>query len=386
MKINELKQPHLNEGFLDALIGDGRAAGIKSIFNPGMTAKTQEAKDIFNKDFVADAIASLQNAVKSGLVVPKASGATPNATPNAAPKVDPNAVKFTAQPTANTPANPTGKNVAATDPYENLKGKMRQLQPKPGSKPLPDKFAAELNSDMAKLAKGDKESGTYAANKILKFANAGYDVSKLSPTWTASSKAGERFLTQSIYRAITNMLREHSLTWDNLGLRTRLYESVGETGVFLSRCKPIPVSTLEFKKMDQVFEGIVTELFGKQPVEGAESISSYMMDWFSQWMTGVDWNKRKPQVQSLINAIEASYPRGNWKGAIQQLAKAAYAITTAGSSVPKGVQNAETPATTTANPAASKVDVWSNPDDAEEQLKIILKNNPNLAKKYNIKP
>jgi hypothetical protein len=246
---------------------------------------------------------------------------------------------------------------------------------------------------METLAKGDKESGIYAANEILKLANDGYNVSNLTSTWKAKSKAGDRPLTQSVYRAITNMLSEHGLTWDNLGLRTRLYEGPGNSGVLLSRCNPIPVTTPEFKKMDQVFESIVAELFGnKQPVEGAERISSFMMAWFGKWMYGVNWQGRKPQVQSLVNAIETSYPNGNWKGAIRQLARAAYAYSNASSSLPKGVKNAKIPAgeqpTNTANRSRSMIDVLAGGGntDAEEQIKQILKNNPSVAKKYNIKP
>jgi hypothetical protein len=236
---------------------------------------------------------------------------------------------------------------------------------------------------MEKLANGDKESGIYAANEILKLATDGYDVSKLTSTWNASSKAGERFLTQSVYRAITNMLREHGLTWDNLGLRIRLYEGAGNSGVLLSRCNPIPVATPEFKKMDQVFESIVAELFGnKQPVEGSQRISSYMMTWFGKWMHGVNWQRNRPQVQSLISAIETNYPKGNWKGAIKQLARAAYALSADGTTAPEGVKNAKTPAV----PAASKGSIWNNSADAEEELKALAKANPKLAQKYNIKP
>jgi len=102
-------------------------------------------------------------------------------------------------------------------------------------------MAAKLDGDMAKLAKGDKDSGAFAAQKILKFAQAGYDVSALQPKWMASSKAGERFLTQSVYREISKMLKEHGLTWANLGLRIRLNESVKGHGVFLSKRIATPV-------------------------------------------------------------------------------------------------------------------------------------------------
>ena len=379
MKIDEFEKPQLNEGFLDTLLGqdprdDGSvAAGFKSAFNPGMTAKTQLAQDRLTKEFVADAIASLQNAIKSGLVVP-----------TAAPKPTANTPKTAANTPKTTAATPVGKNAASTDPYEKLKGQIRQLQPKPNTKPLPNNLVVELNGDMEKLAKGDKESGMNAANKILKLANDGYNVSELTTTWKAKSKAGERLLTQSVYREITHMLREHGLSWDNLGLRIRLCEGVANSGVFLSRCNPIPVTTTEFKKMDQVFESIVTELFGNnQPVEGAERISSFMMDWFGQWMHGVNWGQRKPQVQSLINAIETNYPNGNWKGAIQRLAKAAYALSSAGATVPRGARNIVPAGKGPESPATSNAQ-GSRRVDNREKLRALVKAEPEIAKKYGI--
>lgn len=133
-------------------------------------------------------------------------------------------------------ANPAPtKNAAVSDPYENLKGQVRQLQAKPGARALPAKMVTDLNAMMARLAKGDKDSGAYAADKIIKFATAGYDVTRLQPQWIASAKQGERFLTQSVYRQISRMLSEHGLTWASLGLKIRLDESIGSNGVFISR-------------------------------------------------------------------------------------------------------------------------------------------------------
>jgi hypothetical protein len=110
---------------------------------------------------------------------------------------------------------------------------------------------------------------------------------------------------------------------------------------------PKKIDEDKYHKLNRIFESIVNiyETSGKQPqqVGGAESISSYLMDWFGQWMNGVKWSGRETQAKSLIKAIETNYPNGNWKGAIQQLAKAAYAISSAGTSVPKGMRNAGLP-------------------------------------------
>ena len=124
------------------------------------------------------------------------------------------------------PATQNPKNAAAGDTYEKAKGDIRKVQG--GQKPMPPKTAATIASDLAKLAKGDKESGVAAAQKIMTFAKAGVDVSKQQQAWVANSKAGERFLTQSVYFEISKMLRENNLRWSDLGLRVHLLENTNQ--------------------------------------------------------------------------------------------------------------------------------------------------------------
>lgn len=93
---------------------------------------------------------------------------------------------------------------------------------------MPPKTAAAIDDALSKLAKGDKEHGVWAAEKILKFANAGVDVSKQKQDWIANAKAAKRFLSQSVYYEISKMLREHNLSWADLGLRVHLLESTNK--------------------------------------------------------------------------------------------------------------------------------------------------------------
>lgn len=144
----------------------------------------------------------------------------------------------TAAPTS-TKSSPQAKSVSktvrpSTDTYDKFKGEIRRLQPTTGAKVLPQQYADQLQSSITKLAKGDKESGIFAADKILKFAKAGYDVAKLAQQWQGMARQGERFLTQSVYREITAMLAEHGLRWADLGLRVRIVEGI-EDGVFISQ-------------------------------------------------------------------------------------------------------------------------------------------------------
>lgn len=131
-----------------------------------------------------------------------------------------------AAPGKQQPAAQKPKNAAAGDTYEKAKGDIRKVQG--GQKPMPPKTAATISSDLAKLAKGDKESGVAAAQKIMQFAKAGVDVSKQQQAWLANSKAGERFLTQSEYFELTKMMREHNLSWSDLGMRVHLLEGTNQ--------------------------------------------------------------------------------------------------------------------------------------------------------------
>ena len=174
-------------------------------------------------------IDSLNKGATQAATTPPASTQQP-AQANATPSAQPATQGATAAPTAPAqgqaaPGAPT-KNAAAGDTYEKAKGDIRKVQS--GTKPLPPQMAAGISADIAKLAKGDKESGVAAADKIMKFAQRGMDVSKLQQAWVANSKAGERFLTQSVYFEITKMLREHNLSWSDLGIRVHLLEGTNK--------------------------------------------------------------------------------------------------------------------------------------------------------------
>lgn len=136
------------------------------------------------------------------------------------------------------------KLTAQTDAYEKFKGQLRRLARTPGTKTLPlnaiNKFKAELQSDLAKLVHGDKESGIYAANKIMQYAKAGYNMTDQINLWLATADKEKRiigedvaYLDNSDFDTISNMLKEHKLSWADLGLKIVLSEST-LSGVFIS--------------------------------------------------------------------------------------------------------------------------------------------------------
>jgi hypothetical protein len=158
------------------------------------------------------------------------SGKKTAAQPQTAPKQGATAQQQPTQgqpaPGKQKPAAQNPKNAAAGDTYEKAKGDIRKAQS--GTKPIPPKAAADIQTAIAKLAKGDKESGVFAAQKIMNLAKAGVDISKQQQAWVANAKAGERFLTQSVYFEISKMLREHNLSWSDLGVRVHLLEGTNK--------------------------------------------------------------------------------------------------------------------------------------------------------------
>lgn len=120
------------------------------------------------------------------------------------------------------------KLTATSDPFEQYKSELRKLAGIKGEKVLPSKFKDALKTDFAKLSKGDKESGTFAADKIMKYAKAGYDVSNDINSWLQSAKVGERFLSIKEFQELSLFLSEHELDFADLGLVVRIDESISD--------------------------------------------------------------------------------------------------------------------------------------------------------------
>ena len=211
----QIKQAELELGALKDKLKTSQRPSVASTAAPAASATAQPSTATAEPDAATQArIAAAPQGYDSETGKPAAS-ATPDAT-------------ATTQPTVGKTTAPANK--AATDTFEKAKGDIRKVQS--GTKPLPDQMAQGVQADIAKMAKGDKESGVAAAQKIMGFAGKGMDVAALQQAWSANAKAGERFLSQSVYRSITNMLGEYGLAWKDLGISVRLVESVSE-GVFI---------------------------------------------------------------------------------------------------------------------------------------------------------
>lgn len=112
------------------------------------------------------------------------------------------------------------------DDIQVAKKKVRNVEG--GDRQMTRKMRRELDDSLRKFANGDENHGIHAAKKILKFANAGVDVSNVQQQWVASSKAHQRVLNQSVYYEITQMLKENGLSWRDIGLKIELAEDTNQ--------------------------------------------------------------------------------------------------------------------------------------------------------------
>ena len=295
MKISEFNQPKkVDEGIGDALggmsralVGDYATSAIKGMFT-GQGTKAQLTQDLFMKDFINDAIASLKNGISSGVVDPNLgmSGSavtdTDDSNTSSAKEKNPG---DTAQ------AGPAGGGEKpGAEPinkaYGQVVGAMRNVQS--GTKPITPEITAAINKDIQN-ARYNKDWAINTGNKIVALANKGYDVSALKKAWDSSTAIGRKQGT---------------------------------------------VQESWYKKLDTIFESIIRE----QETGGAKSIGEYMLDWFTAYMAGTNWESYKPSIMKIIKSIEDSYGSDKGRAGIKTLAKAAFSIP--GASGAKGAENA----------------------------------------------
>lgn len=210
----------INETPLDELDGDGVGRSL------GKAAKSV-GKGIadFGKGFKAGFTGKSRRATPSNRTAASSnrSGATPRRRTRPTPAGTP-PPETTPTPTGTPPAN--SRNATQTDTFAKAKSDIRKVQG--GQKPMPHNTAVVINRALTQLSKGSKEHGVWAAEKILRFASAGVNVTRQQQQWIANAKAGERFLTQSRYLELSRMLREHGIRWIDLGLRIHLVESTNK--------------------------------------------------------------------------------------------------------------------------------------------------------------
>jgi len=71
-----------------------------------------------------------------------------------------------------------------------------------------------------------------------------------------------------------------------------------------------------------------------------ESLSSWIMRWFTAYMKGVNWTNEKTNVETIAKEIESSYSKDRGKAAIQKLASKSWdLVSKAKYKLPSGAQD-----------------------------------------------
>lgn len=358
MKINEVKKPKkISEGLGSTLFGEIPTAAARGAVS-GKGTRATLTQDIFIKDFVTDAIASLDNGIKGGIIDPKS--------------------KITIGP---------GGSVVSGD----VAKKPDQAQPSDGAAP-----AGATNTPPAGQASASTPASTPTATSSTSTASA------TSAPGTASSSGGNNYSfkttqagapTQQPLKPTTQKVNfnipakpaePEPYSWSPEGRPIRPNDKLSDYGQVGARPAPAAPSGYSFKttqqgqapkpplkpttqrvtfnrqpglkesvtyqKLNSIFESIVEA--PEQPNTPKQSISQYMYDWFTQYMGGVNWGAKEASVIPIINRIQSTYSRDKGKLAITTLAQAAFALAKGG--VPKGAANAMQQGSGTDNPQSVK--------------------------------
>lgn len=88
----------------------------------------------------------------------------------------------------------------------------------------------------------------------------------------------------------------------------------------------LKVAETPYDKMNRVFESIINIDEAAQ----ARTVADFMMDWFTQYMQGVEWAGSKAIVQQKLDQLQKEYPN-NVKQNLTNLARVGLALSKAGS-------------------------------------------------------
>lgn len=238
MKLNELNK--IEEGIFSA---------IKDRFQQG--GYQTQVQNIFIKDFVQDAITSLNNGVKGGLI-------------------DPN-IKSNGKPAPGT--TPAGQQPAA-----GQQAQQGQQQQTGNAAPGGQQYMGKIAPNAGPATKPQAPASPFSTPTLKP--------TTVNTTANTASKPG----------GVTTG-----------GASMKVKES-------------------SYDKMNRVFESIINIDEAAQ----LRTISQFMMDWFGQYMQGVEWAGSKAIVQQKLDKLQDEYPK-NVTQNLTDLARMGLALSKAGS-------------------------------------------------------
>lgn len=335
-KIEEQRQQNkqqLDELSLSSFIGDFGSAAVKSMFS-GKGLKHQMIQDIFLKDFYDDAYTSLDNAIKGQLVSADIQGslsATQQVDPNT---VDPavSAAPAAASKTAGAVAGQQAQRQTTQTINNYIKGAAQAINQAPDKNQKIALIKELVNSMADRQGSPEWDNAFKGVEGIIKRAGADPNFAN---TAINNLKAGKTMAEAYQIYFINKLIESVGLTWKDVGL------------CVITENKKYYIAETKFIKLNQLFESILEATGGQQ------SISEYMLEWFDKYMSGVDWRKKEAMVLPMIQAIEDTYPSG-YKNAIKTLARTAFALSKALTTMPKGMEDELAKMKKPEEPAAGK--------------------------------
>ena len=271
-------------------IEEAMFAGIRGMLS-GQGKQQTKVQDIFIKDFVQDAMASINNGLAGGLV------ANPK---DAAPG-------STSQSGANAPTSGTSQATPAAQGQEEQPQTqyMGKIAPNAGPATKPPAAPNPLSTPTLNQPKTTVNTTLGTAGKPGSITSGGPGA-MTSPNATVKPKA------QPYKWAPKGMKVDPNTKLSSLGATGNLAES-------------------EYNAMNRIFESIITV----NEEDELMPMSDYLMNWFSQYMNGVAWEGSKTIVKSRIDKLVQEYPT-NLKTNLTNLAQIGLALSKAASKAPAG--------------------------------------------------
>jgi hypothetical protein len=392
MKLDEFKK--LEELRLSSLIGDYGSAALKKMTGQagGKTLQQQMAQDMFIKDFVGDAISSLETAIEGGLVDPKMRNAKPQAAQGT--PVDPKSVKpEPTVPPVTTPTTPTAPAAGGL--------------PKTGTNMATGKYKQQQQSTQTlnNYVKGVSQQLGQIQDKAQKIALTKELVNymadrKDAPEWANALKTAEFVLKKNAdgnfaQQAISALRSGKPLALNPAGLaspeekaklqsqkdKANRAKGVMYKGQMPQGARPAGAGAMQKGQMKKVAEGwkiyylnmlvegagltwkdlglsVLVESTNKgylivesrylklnnifesilEAESGKVSISQYLKNqWYPQYMKGVNYAVNQAVIDKGIDAVQATYAKDRGQGALEKLAQVSYAVSKG--NVPAGAAN-----------------------------------------------
>jgi len=323
VKIRDIKESkQINELDLSSFIGDRGAAGVRSGIDSllgratgNQSTEDRMAMDMFIKKFIGNAAASVEQAVKSGLVAKgvssPASAAQPNATAGTSAPATASATSTPAQATTPNPAQIRQQKQATA---------AKVAQDQMSANPAPAKAEPAVAQTPAQI----RQQKQAAATAALQGQEAPF--SKVTPApavWsnkrnpTASKRSPIVKQQPATATAPTSVNQPSGFNAQNVMNLPGMKKAVVKKA---PAKEPALAENTKFDRLNNVFESMVQEA-------GQQSISQYIMSFFKKFMNNVDPKAVQaalPKAEALAKEAEASYPK--MKAPLTKLAQLGWAV------------------------------------------------------------